>query len=478
MATYDITQVTVDPSALRPGDIIVCPYSGSVIALNIPAGTFLLECWGARGGSASNVTVIKKGGNGGYSKGNFTADAQTTLYLVSGQVGDDAEQSESSSSFRYAFNGGGKGGHKTSLGVNLTAAGGGGASHIAFRTGELASLSSHQSDVLIVAGGGGGAYCRGVISDNEGGNGGGESGANGEGGGGKGGTQTAAGAGGSFGMGGSTTGSDPRGAGGGGWYGGGYATDNSSAGGGGSGHVSAALEAATTVQESTSTNPDNQKNGYIRITVLSFPALNFVASYGGRNIIMQSVPMDATLSMIYRGVSHAITVAAGTKTLPTAGKYCDSDIIFRCVKGSQTLWEKTLQCSAARRSDALVTMATDVTIKLSQPIAFTPNKALYRGNVMDEPGYSLSDFIPIPQGCTNITIEAGGHKNTHDVVTEFDANKGYLSYWGSSTNPRTFTFDYPDDIAYIRAVLYTSAIDDCYIYDNTHGQYIWKGANV
>lgn len=105
----------------------------------------------------------------------------------------------------------------------------------------------------------------------------------------------------------------------------------------------------------------------------------------------------------------------------------------------------------------------------------TKNKALDKGVLVDAPGWITTDFLPLPKGCTRITIEAGESRNSGDCLDEYNTNKGYLSYWGASANPRTFNLDYPNDTKFIRATVKESMLARCYIYDDTHGSYIWKG---
>lgn len=269
MAIYNIDNV---PPHLNPGDIINCPYSGTIKNITLPAGGYKFECWGARGGNA-RVTYTASGGNGGYSYGKILLDTSTTFYLCCGGAGQDV--SLSTSEYTYAYNGGGMGGETYESLVNSRGAGGGGATHISKITGELSTLSSHKSDILMVAGGGGGGYTRGLLSNRNGGSGGGKSGEDGEGvSPGQGGTQTHAGRRGGFGYGGTQSEDDTaKGAGGGGLYGGGCGGNpligfTDSSGGGGSGYIDDSLLEADTNIEEISTNPDTTNYaGYIRITV-------------------------------------------------------------------------------------------------------------------------------------------------------------------------------------------------------------------
>lgn len=207
-------------------------YTGSVQTATLDPGKYILECWGAQGGSYSSYN----GGYGGYSKGTITLTKTTTVYISVGGAG-------SSSSTAAGFNGGGTG--------ISSGRGGGGATDV--RIGQNSLYSR-----VIVAGGGGGA---GVTSANANpcGCGGGEYGGDGycnnttgsyttgqnRSGGSA--SQTAGGitwntgTQATFGQGGNASGYS-CGGGGGGWYGGGGAYDSDSDsdgrwGGGGSGYV-------------------------------------------------------------------------------------------------------------------------------------------------------------------------------------------------------------------------------------------------
>ena len=131
-------------------------YNGSIQTFTVPiTGTYKLETWGASGGYAySSSRNTGGGGYGGYSVGNITLTKNTVLYVVVGGEGASNCQTTSCA-------GGYNGGSPSSKwaygdGTGLYTGGGGGATHIATRTGVLASLSSYRSNVIIVAGGGGG----------------------------------------------------------------------------------------------------------------------------------------------------------------------------------------------------------------------------------------------------------------------------------------------------------------------------------
>ena len=217
--------------------------SGEQIYTIPSTGIYKLEVWGAQGGSAPS----EPGGYGGYSVGNVILQKGTLLYV---NVGGQGQKNAG------GYNGGGTG-QNIAGSVSNAGYGGGGATHIATKSGLLKSLTNSLSSILIVSGGGGG------ISEslNAGGSGGGATGNAGTGGCyvPTGGTQngignsgdsdcTAAG----FGYGGnapngsSAQGTYGAGGGGGGYYGGGAASFSTgsncaSGGAGGSGYIGNSL---------------------------------------------------------------------------------------------------------------------------------------------------------------------------------------------------------------------------------------------
>ena len=299
---YSLTSSIPSSSVIKKTDILNCDYSGSAKTLNLPVGTYKLECWGAAGGNGYNSSTYA-GGKGGYSTGILTLLQPTTLYLYVGQQG---KGSSSTGVQTGGWNGGGSGGYHQG-------GSGGGASDIRIGSTDL------KARVIVAGAGGGGCYYTGYY----GGAGGGAEGGDGTGYSttynAKGATQTAGGAAGSYnggnymgtagslGTGGaaatSTTADYGRsGGGGGGWYGGGgggYRSDSryyyygQSGGSGGSGYVytsttstdypagclldsNSYLGSATTIGGGTSiVNPNgsittgHSGNGYIRITVIN-----------------------------------------------------------------------------------------------------------------------------------------------------------------------------------------------------------------
>ena len=149
-------------------------YTGNVQSLNLPAGSYKLQVWGAQGGSnaaaSSYGITAQAGGKGGYSEGVLTISEDKTVYVfVGGQGG---------SSGNGGWNGGGGGSGSSSYnkgntnGVSRMGCGGGGTdialvtstmSYSSYRTNR--SSESLLSRIIVAGGGSGGAMCyRGITS--------------------------------------------------------------------------------------------------------------------------------------------------------------------------------------------------------------------------------------------------------------------------------------------------------------------------
>ena len=129
-------------------------------------GTYKLETWGAQGGGDN--TYI--GGYGGYSTGTITLSASSKIYVYIGGAGSYCFGKGCNSLGGY--NGGG---NCTSYASepSTTCGSGGGATHIATKTGLLSTLSSSLTNILIVSGSGGGANYVNGMNYASGGSGGG-----------------------------------------------------------------------------------------------------------------------------------------------------------------------------------------------------------------------------------------------------------------------------------------------------------------
>jgi len=248
-------------------------YTGAVQTFTAPiTGTYKLEVWGAQGGDDTY------GGRGGYSVGSHMFSGNNVLYICVGSHPDNGNG---------GYNGGGSN-------YQNNVSGGGGATHIAQRTGVLKELVDYKTDILLVAGGGGGGggqtkmYFGGVGGGSYGGDGQGDDP-------GHGGTQTSGGiiastclydyTPGTFGSGGSgywgiveNSIYESLGGGGGGWYGGSSAGggSNNGGGGGGSGYVGGVEDGQTIAGDNSFPSPSggtetgHTGNGYAIITQVSY----------------------------------------------------------------------------------------------------------------------------------------------------------------------------------------------------------------
>lgn len=177
MATYDLTSTT--PTKLAAGDILNCPYSGTVKSITLPKGTYKLEVWGAQGlytiNSPTNTWTY---GRGGYAAGTLALNKERTFYIYVGGrpyysgPNSTAYSAGTSSSYYGGWNGGGARYSGDSYGDNGP---GGGATDISITGGDVTFDSTKQQYLrdnssylgrIIVAGGGGGgrsgqSYCAG-----------------------------------------------------------------------------------------------------------------------------------------------------------------------------------------------------------------------------------------------------------------------------------------------------------------------------
>ena len=283
---------------LTAGKVTNFDYTGSEQTYQTSCkGKYKLETWGAQGGDSTY------GGYGGFSIGNTNLSQSSILYINVGGQGSETYPGTTSGG---GYNGGGDG-TRITLTISTTVRyGGGGATHVAAKSGLLSQFSNSTDLILIVSGGGGG----GKNSESEitkyGGNAGGYIGNSGvndnsnpqvaSGGGG---TQTGGGSAGlsnnfgnatagSFGQGGVGASHAPGG--GGGYYGGGGGARNliDGAGGGGSSYIgnpsltdkvmycynceeSTEVSTKTISTTCTSATPTincaKQGNGYARITI-------------------------------------------------------------------------------------------------------------------------------------------------------------------------------------------------------------------
>ena len=304
---YDLTVTT--PTKIQTGDILNCPYSGSMKSVILPKGQYQLECWGAQGGNGTNNTS-QPGGKGGYSKGIITLNKKTNLYLYTGGQGlNGTTYNSNGATTAGGFNGGG-----SATSVNSRGSGGGG-------TDIRIAVDSLYARVLVAGGGSGSSgytslagFAGGGISGKTYNNQDSSSGSSWYGGGG---SQTQGGAAntsysnyttaGSFGQGGNyNSGSNTYygSGGGGGWYGGGGAIG---VGGGGSGYMYTSSSAsyypsgcllnssyyltnatilagnAAFISPTGTSETGHAGNGYIRITVIEASSGNTLVKTTSNN---------------------------------------------------------------------------------------------------------------------------------------------------------------------------------------------------
>lgn len=128
--------------------VVQFDYTGQEEQITLDPGDYILECWGAQGGS----NVHWQGGLGGYSRGWLRLIERTTIYINVG--------GEGTSGIYPPIYGGYNGGGQVNSGLNgdHTSGSGGGATHIALVSGLLRSLENQKGKIIMVAGAGGGAY--------------------------------------------------------------------------------------------------------------------------------------------------------------------------------------------------------------------------------------------------------------------------------------------------------------------------------
>lgn len=302
--TYNQYVYNYDPEGI--GEIIMdsnefeFDYTGGEQIFRVPRnGYYKLEVWGAQGGSGDS-----QGGYGGYSQGIISLNKGEKLFINVGGEGSGTLSSE----VLGGYNGGGNSKYSTNYSGEMFASGGG-ATHIAKKSGVLSTLEKYKGeyddtlgtynseDIIIVAGGGGGAGW-GDYGNFQGGSAGGFQGVQSNyyssyvsGGGAtqdSGGTAGTGALPGTFGQGGSSN-SEKTSGGGGGFHGGGGVSSGNAPGGGGSGYIgnsslidksmycyncdrssanSTKTVSTTSISENAVSRYAKKGNGYAKITYL------------------------------------------------------------------------------------------------------------------------------------------------------------------------------------------------------------------
>jgi len=307
-------------------------------SVTLQPGTYVIECWGADGGSATGVTN-SAGGTGGYSKGAINVTTAATYHIYVGGVGGSKAAGSGTAHGAGGWNGGGHGGIAGS-GYNGGGGGGGGSD---VRTGGTA----YANRIIVAGGGGGGGY----YASRFGGNGGGITGGAAATGGneGKSGTQTAGGAAGTgrsgtaggLGYGGTghghsgTNSGGPGGdGGGGGYYGGGggsngASTTSTGGGGSGSGYIGSVIIGGFTVQPTeagyATKPPAAGSNGCVRITAFACNSITIppptvttpVQACPNTPIAINATPSAGASINWYAGSSGGSVIGSGNTYTPT-----------------------------------------------------------------------------------------------------------------------------------------------------------------
>ena len=134
-------------------------YTGGEQIFTAPIkGNYKLEVWGAQGGGDASYI----GGYGGYSTGHISLINGEILYLNIAEKGSYCTGNDCTSDITYNGGGSCKSLDNYTAGAISSCGSGGGATHIATKSGLLSTLKENKNSVVIVAGGGGGAnYCNG-----------------------------------------------------------------------------------------------------------------------------------------------------------------------------------------------------------------------------------------------------------------------------------------------------------------------------
>ena len=132
--------------------LINTPSSSSI---NLSAGIYKFECWGAQGGTGlMQGNKVHTGGKGAYTSGIISFVTRKELYLFVGGIGANGSATPNTIA-AGGYNGGGNGGPDTT--DDEGAGGGGGSSDIRLVNGEWNDTKSILSRIMVAAGGSGSA---------------------------------------------------------------------------------------------------------------------------------------------------------------------------------------------------------------------------------------------------------------------------------------------------------------------------------
>ncbi len=134
-------------------------YTGAPATVMLDSGTYIIECWGARGGPGvhdGKIPAVTTPGQGAYTKGTVTLKASTTLNVYVGQAGLSPGTGNKSANVAGGWNGGGISGNDRA--DNDHGGSGGGATDIRTTGGAWSDMTSLRSRVMVAAGGAGSSY--------------------------------------------------------------------------------------------------------------------------------------------------------------------------------------------------------------------------------------------------------------------------------------------------------------------------------
>ena len=130
--------------------------TGKPETIQLSTGAYVIECWGAQGGTGmKNAELINEGGRGAYTSGILQINGSQILHLYVGTKGGNGNATKNTMALG-GWNGGGKSGADTY--DNDGSGGGGGATDIRLVSGEWNSKSSLVSRIMVAAGGSGSAF--------------------------------------------------------------------------------------------------------------------------------------------------------------------------------------------------------------------------------------------------------------------------------------------------------------------------------
>ena len=366
-------------------------HTGGQQTVSLPAGSYSVQCWGGKGESAVNQPT---GGIGGYSSGTFSITSATTVFV---NVGGKGSMGPSSAAFASGgYNGGGQG-----YGSTVVGAGGGGATHLAFATGVLSSLSTNTTAIIIVAGGAGASGFAGI-----GGHGGGVIGGSGN-------SGTGGNLGSTFGQGANGTTAGTCGGGGGGWFGGNLGSPGNTGGAGGGSGYTGGVSGGINVQPGQAgfiTNPDPLGHGYVLITGLC----NFSLYASGSNSLNPAICSGQSVTLLTNAVSnYSWSTGATTASL----------VVSPTTNTVYTL-------SALSPSNCTTSRSISVTVSAGFPILSISNPSnnicLGRSATLTASGavsYTWSSPTVVngqsftPQSTTNYTVTGANGCGTSSAVT-------------------------------------------------------------